>query len=142
MKVYFLFVFAFLSTCSIVEGNMLLDLNEEISPIYNDNNGFTFLESFDEPKQQKFEIDRFSQPIANEMRHLMDPRWKQIAQSLIPEKPLRSRIIRDFKKIMTFDKFASKMMKNVQDKQWRKNKAKIEIVDSVKSNMANWQLGM
>ena len=129
-----------LASISMINGNILMDLNEEYSPIFNDDRNQ--YNDFNGP--QLVEIEQFSKPIANEMHNLMDPQWNEHITTWRDSKPLVSRVITDFRNSYENSQFTAHVMSKLRDLYWKKHRAanKIQVIDNFKSNLAKWQKGL
>ena len=118
-----------------------MDLNEQLSPIDNNGNDIdNYQKQFQEP-YQKVEFGKFSQSIVNEIQSLMDPKKNEPFKISRADKPLASRVIKDFRNSFKNSLFTSRVMKKLRELYWnkKKNSEKIQVTDKYNSNMGKWK---
>ena len=139
MNKLFVLSFYFFLIAAAVNGNILMDLNEEMSPIFREDHGK--YNEFGTNQLNSSQIDRFSEPIANEVHNLMNPQWRQKVRQRKEYNYLASKVVKDFRDSYKRKAFASKIMDKLKQMEWRKdrNVAKIQVVDNFKSKMKDWK---
>ena len=143
----FIFFSFFLFCLNPVGGSILMDINEEMSPIYKEDLSHKFgsYEEFYDPLQNDLEIPQFSNTIASEMQNLMEPRMKVDFNSRFDanRRPLANRIVKDFMDSYKSGKFPTRVMKQLSALYSGKKKPidKIQVTDTYNSDMSKWSIG-
>ena len=138
-------VFCFFINClNPVGGSILMDINEEMSPIYKEDLSHKFgsYEEFYDPLLN--EIPQFSNTIASEMQNLMEPRMKIDFNQQFDanRRPLANRIVKDFMDSYKSGKFPTRVMKQLSALYSGKKKPieKIQVTDTYNSDMSKWSI--